>query len=129
MKIARKCIARTLTFFMSAVSSSNSFSILSSTTSVFVVVAPVMPSLKAPVMREVFSRTCRWKNTSFFWKYMDEIATIGTITSTHSAIFQLRMSIITMAHTRYAECHTPSAMLQASVLAMRSVSDMTRAWT
>ena len=59
MKTLRKCIARTLRRFISPVRPSNSCSTLSSMTSVFVVFAPVMPSLKAPVIFEFCSRTLR----------------------------------------------------------------------
>ena len=59
MNMLRKCIALTLKVFISPVSSSNSRSILSSITRVFIVLAPVMPSLKAEVIRELCSRTLR----------------------------------------------------------------------
>ena len=128
MKTLRKCMARTLMRFISPVRPSNSRSTLSSITSVLVVFAPVMPSLNAPVMREFCSRTRRWKKTSFFWKYAPETTRTGTITITHSARCQLSTNIMTTANSRYAMYHTPSMSPQASVLAMRSVSDMTRAW-
>lgn len=50
------------------------------------------------------------------------------MTITHSASFQLSTNIITIASSRYAMYHTASINPHASVLAMRSVSDMTRAW-
>ena len=128
MNTPRKCMARTLRRFISPVRSSNSCSTLSSMTSVLVVFAPVMPSLNAPVIFEFCSRTRRWKKTSFFWKYPPEITSTGTMTITHSASFQLSANIITIASSRYAMYHTASIRPQASVLAMRSVSDMTRAW-
>ena len=68
MKRLRKCISRTLSRFISPVSPRNSCSSFSSMTSVFVVFAPVMPSLKPEVIFEFCSRTRRWWNTSFFWK-------------------------------------------------------------
>ena len=64
----RKCMARTLILRISEVRVSNSRSILSSSTRDLTVGAPVMPSLKAPVMREFCSRTCRWSTTSLRWK-------------------------------------------------------------
>ena len=67
--------------------------------------------------------------TSFFWKYIPDTTSTGTITITPSASFQLRANIVTMANSRYAMYHTPSISPHARVLAMRSVSDMTRAWT
>ena len=78
---------------------------------------------------ELCSRTLRCRNTSFFWKYMLDRTRTGTITITHSASFQFRMNIMATAKIRYAMYQTPSMMPHASVLAMRSVSDMTRAWT
>ena len=59
MKRLRKCISRTLSRFISPVSPRNSCSIFSSITSVFVVFAPVMPSLKPEVIFEFCSRTRR----------------------------------------------------------------------
>ena len=59
MNTLRKCMARTLSRFISPVRSSNSCSTLSSMTSVLVVFAPVMPSLNAPVIFEFCSRTRR----------------------------------------------------------------------
>ena len=119
---------RTLSFFICAVSASNSRSTLSSMTSVLVVFAPVMPSLKAEVMCEFCSRTWRWVRTSFFCTTPQVTARTGITTSTHSASFQFRSSIDTAAPIRYAMSHTPSIRPQASVEAILSVSDMTRAW-
>ena len=68
IKRLRKCISFTLSRFMTPVKPRNSRSIFSSITSVFVVFAPVMPSLKPEVILEFCSRTLRWWNTSFFWK-------------------------------------------------------------
>ena len=45
---------------MSPVSSLNSRAFCSSRTSVLVVIAPMMPSLNAPVMRLFCLRACRW---------------------------------------------------------------------
>ena len=59
IKRLRVRISRTLTRFISPVRLSNSVSIRSSMTSVFVVFAPVMPSLNAPVICELCSRTRR----------------------------------------------------------------------
>ena len=120
-------MVRTLTARISEVSASNSRPILSSRTRDLTVGAPVMPSLKAPVMREFCSRTLRWSTTSFFWNQIDEISRTGTTIITHSASFQSSASIITITQPRYDRFHTPSIMSQAIVPEILSVSDMTRA--
>ena len=55
----RRCATRTDFFFIASVSARKSFAILSSMTSVLMVLAPVMPSLKSLVILEFSSRTSR----------------------------------------------------------------------
>ena len=66
MNRLRKCICFKLSRFISAVSPSNSVSVLSSMTSVFMVFAPLMPSLNAEVICEFDSLTLRWYFSIFF---------------------------------------------------------------
>ena len=57
------------------------------------------------------------------------MSTTAFAASVALAIVLWRGGIITIASSRYAMYHTASINPHASVLAMRSVSDMTRAWT
>ena len=67
--------------------------VCSSVTSVLVVRAPVMPSLKAPVMREFSLRTFRFQWRMRFWKYPVRMAITGTMAMTASASLQFRASM------------------------------------
>ena len=67
-KRPRRRAARTEVRRISAVSATKSRSILSSMARVLIVRAPVMPSLKLPVIFELISRTRRLTRTSFVWK-------------------------------------------------------------
>ena len=50
------------------------------------------------------------------------------IAITHSASFQLSANIITIASARYATYQTASIRPHARIVAILSVSDITRAW-
>ena len=56
------------------------------------------------------------------------MASTGTIAITHRASFQLRANIITIASARYDTYQTASMRPQARIVAILSVSDITRAW-
>ena len=62
-------------------------------TRVLEVLAPMMPSLNAPVMRELSLRTRRFQCRMRFWKYAVSSATTGTTSMTTMASFQLSSSI------------------------------------
>ena len=67
--------------------------VCSSVPRVLVVLAPVMPSLKDPVMREFSLRTLRFHRRMRFWKYPVSTAITGTMTMTTRASRQFRASI------------------------------------
>ena len=67
--------------------------VCSSVPRVLVVLAPVMPSLKDPVMREFSFRTLRFHRRMRFWKYPVSTAITGTMTMTTSASRQFRISM------------------------------------
>ena len=95
----RRRAARTERRSMLSVSDLKSCSIRSSMTRVLTVFAPVMPSLKLPVIFELISRISRLMCTSFFWKIENSTTSSGRIASTSSASFALTMSIATIAPT------------------------------
>ena len=64
LKRPRSLAARTLFRRMSSVSATKSFSMRSSITRLLMVRAPVIPSLKLPVMRELTSRISRFTSVS-----------------------------------------------------------------
>lgn len=67
--------------------------VCSSVPRVLVVLAPVMPSLKEPVMREFSFRTFRFQRRMRFWKYPVSTAMTGTMTMTTRASRQFRASM------------------------------------
>ena len=67
--------------------------VCSSVPRVLVVLAPVMPSLKDPVMREFSFRTLRFHRRMRFWKYPVSTAITGTMTMTTRASRQFRASM------------------------------------
>ena len=67
--------------------------VCSSVPRVLVVLAPVMPSLKEPVMREFSFRTFRFQRRMRFWKYPVSTAITGTMTMTTRASRQFRASM------------------------------------
>ena len=84
----------------SPVSFTKSPAIFSSTTRVLMVLAPVMPSLKSPVIREFSSRIFRLAMISFFWKREKRITISGRITMTIRARRALMTSITAREPTR-----------------------------
>ena len=64
-----------------------------STTSVLVVLAPVMPSLKPPVILELASRMRRLPMTSFRWKKAEISATKGMMMTTQNASWAFRQNM------------------------------------
>ena len=92
--------AWTLFFRILAVSALNRSSIFSSTAKDFTVFAPVMPSLKLPVIRELISRTCRLTWISFFWNMANKTTISGRIVRIIPASEGLRLTITTIAPTR-----------------------------
>ena len=66
-KAPRRRAARTEVLRYSSVSPTKSFSMRSSMVRVLIVFAPVIASLKSPVMREFSSRIWRLAMISFFW--------------------------------------------------------------
>jgi len=69
-------------------------------TSVFIVFAPVMPSLKLPVIFEFISRTSRLTRTRRLWNTENSSTMIGIIVSTISASFAFMTSMTIIAPTR-----------------------------
>ena len=95
-KSPRSRALRTLLRSMLPVSAVKWSVILSSMTRVLTVFAPVMPSLKLPVMRELISRISRFTRTSFFWNREKSTAMSGTMSETSAArrAFSENMTII-----------------------------------
>ena len=91
----------TETFFMDAVCSLNSVYILSSVTSVFIVLAPVIPSLNVPVMREFVSLILRLAKVSLFCMRDTTTVTSGTSASTMSVSFTFVLNITISAPIMY----------------------------
>ena len=85
--------ARTPATRMDSVSSRKEAVFWSSMTRVLEVLAPVIPSLKAPVILEFSFRTFRFQWRIRFWKYQVSTAMTGTIRMTTSASRQLRISM------------------------------------
>ena len=105
-----------------------SSAIRSSITSVLIVFAPVMPSLKSPVIRLLSSRIRRLAWMSFFWKREYRTTMSGRISMTSSASRALTASMTASAPTRKVACHTHSIRLQETSVPMRPVSLMIREW-
>ena len=93
MNIALKCPAPTDTRRISSESFSKSSCIRFSTTSVLMLRAPVIPSLKFPVMREFSSLIFRFRTINFFWKSQIRKKSIGTRTSSQRNSLRLMASI------------------------------------
>ena len=93
MNIALKCPAPTDTRRISSESCSKSSCIRFSTTSVLMLRAPVIPSLKFPVMLEFSSRIFRFRTISFFWKSQIRKKSIGTRISSQRNSRRLMTSI------------------------------------
>ena len=100
MKVARYRAVRMEVRFMSSVVSPKSRAILSSMTSVLVVFAPVMPSLKLAVICELISRTRRLSTVSLPWNSAAISVMMGVSATTHSASFQFIMNMTTMTPMR-----------------------------
>ena len=88
--------APTLLFHIFEVSPTNLSIMVSSITRDLMVLAPVIPSLKFPVMVELISLTSRLTSMSLFWKMENSIATAGTIETTNRASFALMENMTTM---------------------------------
>ena len=82
------------------VSFRKSSSIFFSITSDLMVLAPVIPSLKFPVILLLISRTWRFTAIIFFWKYANRSVTNGRIIITSSASLILIAIITTTEPTR-----------------------------
>ncbi len=67
---------------ISSVSTENSSRFFSSRTRVLLVRTPVIPSLKAAVMREFIALTLREETSIFFWKYTLIATSNGIIAKT-----------------------------------------------
>ena len=109
--------------------SSTNFSLISSSmTSVFIVFAPVMPSLKSPVICEFISRTSRLTRISRFWNIEKRTAISGTTVTTSAASLALTANMTIIAPIKYVPCHTPSIIDHEMREPIREVSLITRAW-
>ena len=127
-KAPRRRAARMPVFLISEVSFTKSSAIRSSITSVLIVFAPVMPSLKSPVIRLFSSRIRRLASISFFWNRAYRTTISGRISMTRSASRALTASMTASAPTRKVACQTHSIRLQETSVPMRPVSLMTREW-
>ncbi len=96
----RSRAARTDVFRYSWVSATKSFAMRSSMVRVLMVFAPVIASLKSPVMREFSSRICRLARISFLWKSEKKITMSGRIVVTMRARRTLMTSITATAPIR-----------------------------
>ena len=108
MYSAFKDVARTEARYMSVEISRKSAAFFSSITSVFEVLAPVMPSLNAPVIVELIRRMRRFKFKILRWKTTVSTAINGTTEMTSSAIFQFRISMEMNTPQTYAKAHSMS---------------------
>ena len=80
---------------MACVSASKSACILSSMTSDLMVLAPVMPSLKLPVMMLLRSRTFRLARVRWRWKKIVTTVMIGTTHNSSRASMGLSRNMTT----------------------------------
>ncbi len=87
--IARQRAAVVAVLRICEVRAVNSFSICPSAFMVFTVSAPVIASLKSPVICELISRTRRFSGRTFFWNSTMVSANSGITASTRSAKRQL----------------------------------------
>lgn len=111
---------------MVSVSSRKFLMLWSSMTRVLEVLAPVMPSLKAPVILELSLRTLRFQWRMRGWNQPVSAATTGTMRMTTSASRQLSSSMAPKALSTYSTAQAISVKLQAILPAMRLVSFITR---
>ena len=98
-KAPRSLAAPTLLRRMEAVSVTKDFSIFSSITRVLMVRAPVMPSLKSPVIWELSSRISRLALVSRAWKRLKSSTVRGSTATTSRASRALMTNITTTAPT------------------------------
>ena len=114
--------ARTAAVRMVPVSSRNSWPLRSSRTRVLVVTAPMMPSLKAPVMRLLAARTRRCWRRILRWKNTHSTAMTGATERISRPSFQfMASSITTMPTTKKPDQHR-STRLQAIISERRATS-------
>ena len=92
--------ASTAFLLIADVSFRKSSSIFFSITSDLIVLAPVIPSLKFPVILLLISRTWRFTAIILFWKYAKRSVTSGKIIITSSASLILIAIITTTEPTR-----------------------------
>ena len=118
---------RMLAVRMAPVSSRNSAALASSRTRVFVVMAPMMPSLNAPVMRLFVLRTARWYLSIRFWKITHSAARTGVMHSTSRPSFQFMASSTATMPTANTPAHIRSTRLQAIISDSRAISLTMRA--
>ncbi len=112
---AEKTAARIEALRMRPVSEENSFRFSFSRTSVLVVTAPAIPSLKLALISLLRRRTDRWAPRICRWKYHDATARGGTTSSTSSASPGLRMNIATAIAAIIASPQTISTSPHATV--------------
>ena len=98
-KAPRSRAARTLLRYMREVSFTKASCIVSSMTSVLIVRAPVMPSLKLPVISELISRISRLAFVSLPWKTEKNSTASGSTARTSSARRALIENMTTTAPT------------------------------
>ncbi len=127
MNRALSSAARMLAVRISLVFWRNSASLASSRTRVLVVIAPMMSSLKAPVIWLFILRTMRWLLRMRFWKKTQSAASGGMTQSTSRPSFQfIASSTATMPSTKSPD-QARSTKLQAIISERPAMSLMTRA--
>ena len=92
--------ALTVIFLCFSVSAVKDLPISSSMTRVFIVRAPVIPSLKAPVITEFCSLISRLSFVSLAWKKEKSRTVTGRTASTRSASLAFKASMTALAPTR-----------------------------
>ena len=95
---------------------------MSSRTRVLVVLAPMMPSLNAPVMRELVFLTCRCAFRIRCWKNHDTTASGGLTSSTTRVSRQSIRNMVTAPSTSTTHPQIRSSSDQPIVSANRCVS-------
>ena len=88
--------------FMLDVSAMKSASIFSSIASDLMVLAPVMPSLKLPVIFELISRIWWCRSNSLPWNIAKNTAMMGTTRKTYPVSLTSMLSMMTAAPTMYS---------------------------
>ncbi len=127
MYIAEYRFERRLAALMPLVSSLNSSKFFSSRISVFVVRAPVMPSLYAPVILELILRTSRWFFNICVWKKYDAIIKNGNTAIVMSMSLKFSMAMLTKLMIIIAGPQIRSSILHAITSPSRWASDVIRA--